>query len=243
MSDGEQHTGLTPWETGREAGPEVIDHVNDRRDRLSPNVPTEELVALGAPVTLRDGRRVRVRQGSSSDRELLLRGFDRLSEESRYRRFLAPMPELREEMIRYLLDVDHCDREAIIAVDEETGEGVGVARYIRLSERPQAAELAITVVDDLQRRGLGTILLEVISARAREQGIDTFSALMLATNREMFEMLEHAGPIDLLDRDAGTVQVEAAIQEVGLSPALRKLLQVAARRDAAVPLAGRGRGS
>ncbi|MBV9047233.1 MAG: GNAT family N-acetyltransferase [Solirubrobacterales bacterium] len=203
------------------------------------NVPTEELVAVGAPVQLRDGSRIRVRQGSRSDRDLLLRGFDRLSEESRYRRFLGPTPELRDEMLRFLLDVDHHDHEAIVAVEDETGDGLGVARYVRLGDEPDVAELAITVVDDWQHRGLGTLLLEVIGARAREEGITTFSALMLATNREMLEILEHAGPMEIVDSGSGTVQVSAAIQEAGLSPALKKLLQVAARRDAAVPLAGR----
>jgi len=63
---------------------------------------TNELVALGAPIVLRDGSRVRLRQGHRADKELLLRGFERLSPESRYRRFLAGMPELSEEKVRYL---------------------------------------------------------------------------------------------------------------------------------------------
>src|SRR5664279_2996756 len=92
---------------------------------------TGELVALGAPIGLRDGSRVRLRQGHSSDRQLLLRGFARLSPESRYRRFLAAMPELSEEMVRYLTEIDHHDHEAIVALDERTGEGIGVARYVR----------------------------------------------------------------------------------------------------------------
>ena len=77
---------------------------------------TTELVTLGAPIALRDGARVRVRQGHRSDRELLLRGFERLSAESRYRRFLAPMPHLTEGMIRYLTEIDHRDHEELLAV-------------------------------------------------------------------------------------------------------------------------------
>ena len=92
---------------------------------------TSELVALGAPIVLRDGSRVRLRQGRSSDRALLLRGFERLSPESRYRRFLAAMPELSEANVRHLTEIDHHGHEAIIALDEETGEGIGVARYVR----------------------------------------------------------------------------------------------------------------
>jgi GNAT superfamily N-acetyltransferase len=195
---------------------------------------TNELVVLGAPVALRDGSHVRVRQGHRSDKELLLRGFERLSRESRYRRFLAPMSELSEVMVRYLSEVDHHDHEAIVALDEETGEGIGVVRYVRSTERPDAAEFAVTVTDDWQRRGLGTLLLEVISARAREEGITTFTALMLASNQEMMDVLEHLGPVRIVDRDAGTVEIEMPIPAVGLSPALSKLLRIAACNDVAV---------
>jgi hypothetical protein len=91
---------------------------------MSYGLSMSELVARGAPVELRDRSRVRVRQGRPADRDLLLRGFERLSPESRYRRFLVPMPELTEGMVRYLSDVDHHDHEAIIALDEDTGEGL-----------------------------------------------------------------------------------------------------------------------
>lgn len=200
---------------------------------------TNELVILGAPVALRDGSHVRVRQGHRSDKELLLRGFERLGPESRYRRFLTPVSELSDAMARYLTEVDHHDHEAIIALDEETGEGIGVVRYVCDPERPGAAEFAVTVADDWQRRGLGTLLLEVISARAREEGITTFTALLLASNQEMMDVLEHLGPVRIVDRDPGTVEIEMPIPAVGLSPALSKLLRIAARNDVAVSLAGR----
>jgi GNAT superfamily N-acetyltransferase len=200
---------------------------------------TSELVALGAPIELRDGSRVRVRPGRPSDRELLIRGFDRLSDESRYRRFLAPMPELSEEMVRYLTDVDHHEHEAIIALDEDTGEGLGVARYVRSTERSDVAEVAVTVIDDWQGRGQGTLLLEVLSVRAREEGIRSFTALMLAANDEMMDMLKRLDPVRILDREIGTVEIEVPIPEIGLAPALRKLLQISARTDVVVPMAGR----
>jgi GNAT superfamily N-acetyltransferase len=200
---------------------------------------TNELKVLGAPIELRDGSRVRVRQGHSSDRDLLLRGFGRLSEESRYRRFLASKPELSEANIRYLTEIDHHDHEAMIALDEATGEGIGVARYVRDSERPAAAEVAVTVIDDWQGRGLGTLLLEVISARAREEGITTFTALMLATNHEMMDVIKALGPVRIVDKEAGTVEIEMAIPKLGLSPTLKKLLRISARNDIVVPLADR----
>lgn len=90
---------------------------------MSSTPSTSELLALGAPIALRDGSRVRVRQIRSSDKEVLRRGFERPSEESRYRRFIAPMPELREATVRYLTEVDHNDHEAIVALDAESGAG------------------------------------------------------------------------------------------------------------------------
>jgi GNAT superfamily N-acetyltransferase len=195
-------------------------------------------------VTLRDGSRVRVRPVQRSDATLLLRGFERLSNESRYQRFLSPMPELSESMVRYLTDVDHHAHEAMVALDDATGEGVGVARYVRHQDDPSRAEAAVTVIDDWQGRGVGTLLLELLAARAHQEGIDTFTALMLATNAEMMELLESLGPVRVVDREAGTVQVEAPLRTAdGLSPELRRLLRVSAETDTAVPLATRAPGA
>jgi GNAT superfamily N-acetyltransferase len=188
---------------------------------------------------LRDGSRVQVRPVRKADAGLLLRGFERLSEESRYRRFLCSMPELSEAMVRYLTDVDHHDHEAIVALDAATGEGVGVARYVRDRNRPERAEAAVTVIDDWQGRGLGTLLLELLGVRAREAGIGHFTALMLASNDEMMEVLESFGPVRVLDREAGTVEVEAPVPAGGLSPEIRNLLKLSAETDTAVPLMSR----
>jgi hypothetical protein len=75
-----------------------------------------------------------------------LRGFARLSPESRYRRFLTATPELTEEAVRYLTEIDHHDHEAIAALDEEIGEGIGIARYVRNPERPDDREPRAAVI-------------------------------------------------------------------------------------------------
>lgn len=182
----------------------------------------------GLPVVLRDGSRIMVRPGLPSDRAALERAFARLSPESRYRRFLIATPRLDERMLRQLMAVDHHDHEAIAAFEEATGEGIGVARYVRDPERPEAAEAAVTVIDDWQGRGVGTILLELLAARARAQGITTFTALVLASNREMLELLGTLGPVRVVDHQPGTVEVEMSLRDDGLSPALRGLLRLAA---------------
>jgi RimJ/RimL family protein N-acetyltransferase len=198
--------------------------------------PSEKLVLIGTSIALRDGSRVRIRRLRDSDSELLLRGFRRLSPESRYRRFLAPTPELSERTLRYLVEIDHRDHEALIAVEEECNEGVGVARYVRDQARPKAAEVAVTVVDDWQGRGLGTLLLEGITMRAREEGVDTFTALMLVDNTQMMDLLQRLGAVRVVDHDAGAVEVEVHLPAIGVSPELRKLIRLAAASEMAIPI-------
>ncbi|HEX6714510.1 MAG TPA: hypothetical protein VF066_14045 [Thermoleophilaceae bacterium] len=90
---------------------------------------------------------MRIREGCRTDRDVLVRGFERLSPESRHRRLLTPMHELDARRLRYLTDLDHRDREAMVALYES---GEGVARYVRNNARPDTAEVAVTVVDSWQ---------------------------------------------------------------------------------------------
>jgi GNAT superfamily N-acetyltransferase len=180
-------------------------------------------------VELRDGSPVEVRPIRPTDKRLLREGFDRLSPESRYRRFLSPMPELSERFLAYLTEVDHHDHEALIAIAPD-GKGVGVARYVRSTTDPEVAEEAVTVVDDWQGRGVATVLLTLLSGRAHTEGIRRFTSLVLAENHEMLEVLEGLSPVRVIDRETGTVEVESELVADGLSPALRELLRQAARR-------------
>jgi GNAT superfamily N-acetyltransferase len=203
---------------------------------MNPEPASNELTALVVPVELRDGSRVRIRQVRPSDEDLLLSGFEQLSPTSRYRRFLSPVPELSRGMVRYLIDVDHHNHEAVVALDDAAENGLGIARYVRDQRRPETAEVAVTVIDEWQGRGLGTLLLDAISVRAHDEGITTFTALMLAENKEMLDLLKALGPVRVLDRSTGTVEVEVAIPATGVPVGLRELLRIAAQHDVAVPL-------
>jgi GNAT superfamily N-acetyltransferase len=215
--------GTTAHIAGRELG--VMAYARAHR------TSARELRAVGAPATLRDGSRVRIRQWHRSDTGLLLRLFDRLSPESRYRRFLSCIRELTGSALRYLTQLDHHDHEAMIALDEGTGEAVGLARYVRDPRRPEVAELALAVIDDWQGRGLGTLLLDVLCARAAEGGITRFTALMLTTNRTMRDLLDHLGPVRIVDRDVSTVEVEVRNPAITVSADLMTLVRIAARDD------------
>jgi RimJ/RimL family protein N-acetyltransferase len=83
------------------------------------------------------------------------RTFDRLSDESRYRRFFSPKQHLSDPELAYLTELDHRDREAFVAIELGTADCVGVARYTRSPLASDRAELAVVVADDWQRRGVG----------------------------------------------------------------------------------------
>ena len=134
-------------------------------------------------MVLRDGSAVLIRQVQSADAPLLADGFARLSAQSRQMRFLTTKKELSPAELRYFTDVDHHDHEALGALDHADGRGVGIARYIRDAQDPHAAEIAVTIVDDWQGRGLGTELLAQLSDRARQEGIRCFTALVAADNK------------------------------------------------------------
>jgi GNAT superfamily N-acetyltransferase len=191
----------------------------------------------GMQVVLRDGSRVRVRKGHHTDRELLLAGFEKLGSRSRYRRFLSAMPRLSESAIEYLLDIDHRDHEVLVAIDESNGEGVGVARFVRLADRPDTAEAAVTVIDDWQGRGVGTALLDLLADRAREEEIVRFTSLLLAENHDMLELLHSLGTSRIVDQQTGTIAVESELPPRGAGRDLHDVLRATARhwRDAAPP--------
>ncbi len=142
-------------------------------------------------VELRDGSRVVIRPIEPDDRAGLAAGFERLSPESRYRRFFGPVVHLSEDDLDYLTRVDHHDHEALVAVEEGTGEGVGVARFVRTG--PDVAEPAIVVLDDWQGRGAGTRLLDALVERARAEGIQRFEASVLAYNADSIHLLDGLG--------------------------------------------------
>jgi RimJ/RimL family protein N-acetyltransferase len=162
------------------------------------------------PVMLRDGSRVLIRPVAGSDAPLLADGFGRLSSRSRWMRFLTAKKELTPSELRYFTDVDHHDHEAIGALDQDEGRGVGIARYVRQSDDPAVAEIAVTVIDDWQRRGVATALLAQLSDRACQEGISRFVALVSADNAAMTGLLDNMRA-DVVRREYGTLTYELSL--------------------------------
>jgi RimJ/RimL family protein N-acetyltransferase len=168
----------------------------------------------GRRVRLRNGSAVLIRQIRREDAALLSEGFTRLSSESRRSRFLTRKDALSPSELRYLTDVDHLDHEALIALDAVDGRCVGVARYVRAADDPQAAEIAVTVVDEWHRRGLATELVSALAHRARRSGIRRFTALVASDNVAVMMLARNLARGILVGREHGTVELEFTLDPV-----------------------------
>ena len=153
--------------------------------------------------------------------------YERLSDESRYRRFLSPHKQLTDAELRYFTEVDHHDHEALVAGDPESGEWVGVARYVRSPAVPESAEVAVTVIDDWHGCGVGTRLTMELAKRALEEGVTTFTAVVLSDNAMMLNLLGDLGDVRIVSRDGGTVELAVELSQTGIDH-LRRLLKVVA---------------
>ena len=179
-----------------------------RPDRLLGHRPPP--AARGKTVVLRDGSAVLIRQVHSADAPLLADGFTRLSAQSRQMRFLTRKKELSPAELRYFTDIDHHDHEALGALDHNDGRGVGIARYVRDAEDAHAAEIAVTIIDDWQGRGLGTELLAQLADRARQEGVHRFTALVAEDNKAIAGLLRNVSA-ELVRYGPGTVEYEITL--------------------------------
>lgn len=157
--------------------------------------PLGQKVAAGAVLShaLRDGTPVLLRPVLPSDEAMFRAGFSKLSDRSRYRRFHSAHPRLSESELHYLTHVDQADHVAWGAMDPTRREGLGVARWIRLQEEPDAAEFAVTVADEAQGQGLGTVLIGLLLASAPSHGIRILRGTVLASNAPMIQLIEELG--------------------------------------------------
>jgi RimJ/RimL family protein N-acetyltransferase len=193
--------------------------------------------------TLKDGSRVLVRPVAAQDADRLREAFRRLSPASRYRRFHAPMANLPGPLLRYLTQVDHRDHEALVGVTADGEDIVGVARFVRHRDDPAAAEVAVTVLDDWQGRGLGRLLLERLADRAREEDVRRFTALVQPENEQAADLLARLGPVRRAPRDAtvqldielAPVELDFELPEAGLGARLDGALRGAARSLLSAP--------
>lgn len=181
----------------------------------------EEHVVAGHAIVLRFIR--------PDDAAELRREFLALSPESRYRRFFGAATDLDDAALAYLTCVDGENHVAIVAVTEsldlKTERGVGVARFVRSKDDHAVAEAAVTVVDDMQRIGLGALLTKTLAREALERGIERFRCEVLESNEIVVNALREAGAKEV-SRAAGALVLDVPLAQD--DNVVRRALRIAA---------------
>ena len=136
---------------------------------------------------------VNLAQLERSDGEALRRLFFRLSPTTVYRRFHGPIVRPEQAHPERLLDIDHHDREAVVALVD--GEIVGVARYARWPGTDRA-DLAVVVADNWQRQGVATRMLGGLADLALSAGIQDFTASVQGDNEPALKLMRRFRPIE-----------------------------------------------
>lgn len=137
------------------------------------------------PITLRDGTLAEMRPIGPDDRGLIVEGLSQMSAQSRFARFGSGISNLSAAELRYLTEVNQVSHVAWGATIDD--EPAGVGRYI--VDGAGDAEIAITVVDRYQRKGLGRVLFDALAASARASGIESFHFAIEPWNRTVLRML------------------------------------------------------
>lgn len=165
-------------------------------------------------VTLRDGTRAWIRPLLHTDREAHRQAYLRLSADSKYSRFLTELPELSDELLQRLVDdVDGVDHIAYYLFLDTSALPVAIGRIVRDPEHPDTADVAVTVQDAHQRRGIATALLAVLVAR-RPAGVTRLQTVVAADNAASLAMLRRLGPTQI-DRAHGMADVRVDLTGQG----------------------------
>lgn len=150
-----------------------------------------------AEACLADGTFALVWPLHPEDREALREGYEQLSADTRYHRFLATVPHLDDDLLDRLVDdvdgVDHVALALVVVDEDHVGVPVGVARVIRYAQDPSAADVAVTVLDEWQGRGVASALLAELM-RQRPAGLRRLVTTIASDNTASLSMLRRLGP-------------------------------------------------
>jgi len=168
-------------------------------------------------IELRDGTKLQLRPIVPEDEPLLHEAVAAMSERTVYFRFFSPIKRMSDALAHRLAVVDYDDRFAIVATTRKPNGKeriVGVARYDRAGGT-DVAEVAVAVIDEFQRRGLGSVLLTELARVGRAHEIKTFSLIVLPENSEMLGLLRKMGWIHQARLSGGMYEISFDLPETG----------------------------
>ena len=173
-----------------------------------------------AEAELKDGTRSQIWPLLPRDREAVRERYETLSAETREHRFLASVPHLTERMLDHLVDevdgIDHVALALVVLDEDNVGVPVGVARMIRYRDRPSAADLAVTVDDAWQGRGVATALLAEL-LRERPRGVTQVVTTVAADNEASVALLRRLGRCTVTPAGPNRLDVVVDLDDVPTS--------------------------
>jgi protein lysine acetyltransferase len=183
---------LTGWIGDNDAFTRMV-HIPGVMPRLLRTV-RQRLAAFITPIAIRvrDGTLLLLRPVLPGDDERTMQGHIQFSNETLYRRFMTarvPTPAL----MQYLSEVDYVDHFVWVVTDGS--DPVADARFVRDETDPTVAEIAFTVADAYQGRGIGSFLIGALSIAAEVDGVERFTARMLSDNAPMRAILDRHGAV------------------------------------------------
>ena len=181
---------LTGWIGDSEAFARLV-HIPGITQRLVRTV-RQRLAAFVTPIPfrIRGGPELSLRPVLPGDSERTVHGHVLFSSETLYRRFMTPrVPS--PALMDYLFQVDYVDHFVWVVTDG--ADPIADARFVRDEHDPTLAEIAFTVADAYQGRGVGSFLIGALAIAARVDGIEKFSGRMLSDNLPMRAMMDHFG--------------------------------------------------
>jgi CRP-like cAMP-binding protein len=207
---------LTGWSGAHDAFAAMLE-VPGMMNKLV-RLARQRLAAFITPIPVRvaDGTELFLRPVLPGDNERTVNGPVEFSSETLYRRFQSarrPTPQL----MAYLFEVDYADHFVWVMTDGVDGPVVADARFVREVHDPATAEVAFTVGDDYQGRGVGTFLMNALVIAARDEGIQHFSARVLTDNLPMRRILDRLGAHWVRD-DLGVVTTVVDIPDAATLP-------------------------
>ena len=157
-------------------------------------VETAGAVPLATQITLRDGTRLTIRPIRPADMDLEKVFVKKLSDYSRYYRFMQPIRELTPAMLEHFTHPDYDREMALIAIANQGGleEEIGVARYVKYPDGRQC-EFALAIADAWHGKGVGTALMQALMTYARSVGLESMEGFVLSTNQAMLKLVRFLG--------------------------------------------------
>ena len=188
-------------------------------------------------VTPAEGERYLLRPLCPTDRGLIERALTLLSERTLYSRFHGRGHRLSARDLDYLTKTDRTDHVAWLVIDPAVNQLQGVValgRYVREAEVPSRAEVAMTVCDRHQGRGVSKVLLGALGASAMLAGIERFSGNLLPDNAAMQRLMRSLGAD--LTVENGLLRAEALADpwQLGDTANARRIRRVATQVRAAL---------